>query len=105
MTWTAGAAPTDPVVSTLTVTDLTTATAVGTVSSNASALNGGEGDLYQSQYLGGPGYLWFTFWDAGFSNGQLQVASVEVEAVPEPGSLALVLAGTAAVLGLARRRA
>jgi hypothetical protein len=104
MTWSAGAAPTDPVVTTLSVTDLTSSTVIGSSTSTAnSGINGGEADLYQSQYLGGPGYLWFTYWDSGFSNGQLDVASVEVQ-VPEPTSLMVFLSAAAAMAGLSQRR-
>jgi hypothetical protein len=103
MTWTAGAALTDPLAITLSVTDLTNSSTVGTVTTSSGPI-GSEADLYQSQYLGGPGYLWFTYWDSGFANGQLEVANVDVQTVPEPSSLALLLAGTVAMTGLALRR-
>ncbi len=107
MTWTRGTAATDPVSTTLSVNDLTSSSAVGsTTNPDYAGLNGGEPDLWQSQYLAGPGYMWFTFWDPPFSNGKLKVADIQVQgqSVPEPGSLSLFAVGSLALLLIAARR-
>ncbi len=102
MTWTRGASGTDPVNVNLSVTDLTTSTMVGQLSSidNSSFP---AADTWQSNYLGGNGYLWFTFWSDGFSGNTLDVAdaAASMRSVPEPGSGALFIGGAALLLAFA----
>lgn len=108
MNWTRGTLPSDPVTTTLSVLDIATSSDVGTLTHpDYSGLNGGEGDLYQSQYLAGPGYMWFTYWNAGFSGGQLQVSNVVVDGqpAPEPGSAPLLAVGVGALLLVGALRA
>jgi len=53
-----------------------------------------DGETLQNQYLDGPGYVWLTVWQDGFSNDVLNIDSVQdgpLNAVPEPTSILLLL--------------
>lgn len=51
--------------------------------------------------------MWFTYWNAGFSGGQLQVSNVVVDGqpAPEPGSAPLLAVGIGALLLVGALRA
>jgi hypothetical protein len=76
---------------------------------SAVELDDSDGDPLESQYLQGPGYMWLTVWQNGFSDDYLGIDDVRadtVSAIPEPATLGmlggalLLLAG----MGMARRK-
>jgi hypothetical protein len=59
----------------------------------------------QSQYLGGPNYLWFTAWQNGFAGNALAIDNVSPFVTPIPASFGLVGLGSLALIGgMALRR-
>lgn len=104
ISWTAGAAPTDPVTTSLSLSNFSGSSTLGTASGPDASLVAASGELWQSQNLGGPGYVWFTKWSGGFSANSMNVANLNARAVPEPGSLPIYLVGATALAGLAVRR-
>ena len=105
ISWTAGPAPTDPVTTTLSLSTFSGSSTLGTASGPDASQVAASGELWQTQNLGGPGYVWFTNWSDGFSANSMNVSSLSAtQAVPEPGSLPIYLVGATALLGLAARR-
>lgn len=102
MTWTAGSTGTDPVIASLSVTELGSSgsTLIGSTSGNVGT--GSVASEYQSQYLAqGPGYEWFTEWSTGFAGNTLEVADVDCSSsVPEPSCLLLLSIGLLGLVAL-----
>ena len=104
ITWSQGASGTDPVNIALSITDLSTATLVGSTTATAS---GSDPTTYESDYLGGSGYAWFTYWTPGFAGDILDVGDAETNGVPDSGSTMLLLGLgflTLAVFGFRQNR-
>lgn len=101
-TYAQGATPTS-----LVDTDMNIFNASGTLLSSTPVLGDSDGGTLLSDNLAGPGYIWLTAWQDGFSNNLLGIDDVRADAsaVPEPPTALLFLdslVGLGAV-GRARR--
>jgi hypothetical protein len=98
--------PTNLVDTNMYVYALSTDSLVG----SANVIANQDGETLQSQYLDGPGYVWLTVWQNGFSGDQLNIDDIQTGAlsatsVPEPASVVLLMTVAAGfVLALRRRR-
>jgi hypothetical protein len=103
MVYAQGATPTSLATTALSIYDASD----NQVGVSDQELDNADGDPLESQYLQGPGYVWLTVWQNGFSNDLLGIDDVEanaLSAVPEPASLILLGTCAAIVAGKARRK-
>jgi hypothetical protein len=103
ITYQPGANPTDLVNTDMLVYNLGSNSLAGSMNVIADQ----DGETLQNQYLAGPGYVWLTVWQNGFSNDQLNIDDIQTSAlpaVPEPGSSVLLTTIVAAAGFRLRRR-
>lgn len=96
--------PTDPLITDMNIYDPANLL-IGTTTVQATS----PGGPLASQDVTGSGYVWFTVWANGFAGDTLNVANVEVSAVPEPttmiaGALLLLPFGASAFRKLRKNR-
>jgi hypothetical protein len=102
ITYQPGATPTDLVNTNMFVYNLGSSSLVG----SANVIANQDGETLQNQFLNGPGYVWLTVWQNGFSNDQLNIDDIQtgsLPAVPEPGPTVL-LTTIVGALGFRLRR-
>lgn len=104
MIYSKGATATSLAMTTLNIYD-----AHGDLLGTDMTLDNSDGDPLESQYLAGPGYLWLTVWQNGFSNDLLGIDDVRADtlsSVPEPASFAMLGGGLVplALLAIPRRK-
>ncbi|MGH7018219.1 MAG: PEPxxWA-CTERM sorting domain-containing protein [Caulobacteraceae bacterium] len=96
--YTPGATPASLASATLNVLDGSTVIGTRTFQTNS------DGASLESQYLGGPGYIWLPQWQNGFSNDVLGIDNIfaGTVAVPEPATWAMLLMGFFGLGGMLR---
>jgi hypothetical protein len=102
ITYQPGANPTDLVNTNMLVYNLGSNSLAGSMNVIADQ----DGETLQNQYLAGPGYVWLTVWQNGFSNDQLNIDDIQtgaLPAVPEPGA-GVLLSTIVAAVGFRLRR-
>jgi len=98
---------TDLVNTNMEIFNLSTSALVGSTNVIADQ----DGETLENQYLDGPGYVWLTVWQNGFSGDQLNIDDIETaglpaSAIPEPSSVLLLISVVAGVgFDLRRRQA
>lgn len=88
MTYAPGATPSDTTSATLSIFDLS-GNQVGTSYTGLNDSSVSPPPLTGSN-LRGPGYVWLTVWQDGFSDNKLAIDDIQATATPEPATFALL---------------